>query len=135
MTTFTLTKRLEIMKTVADFADEFARRAANGGNPSVFVSKHHVETFLMALAREGFAFAKEAFDNIKDPDLRKIIETIFFATVAGAAGGAAIGMVVGGPPGAQVGAMVGAGLGFAAGCIALTITAREEDDGLQFSIA
>jgi hypothetical protein len=123
------------MASVADFANEFAKRAANGKNPSVYVSKSHVESFLLVLAREGFAFAKEALEQITDPDLRRIIETIFFSTVIGAGAGAVIGGVVAGPPGAQVGAAVGAGLGFAAGCIAITITAKQKGDGLQISMA
>jgi hypothetical protein len=123
------------MASVADFATEFARRAANGKTPSVYVSKSHVESFLLVLAREGFAFAKEALEQITDPDLRRIIETIFFSTVIGAGAGAVIGGVVAGPPGAQVGAAVGAGLGFAAGCIAITITAKQKGDGLQISMA
>lgn len=124
-----------MMASVADFATEFAKRAANGKNPSVYVSKSHVESFLLILAREGFAFAKEALEQITDPDLRRIIETIFFSTVIGAGAGAVIGGVVAGPPGAQVGAAVGAGLGFAAGCIAITITAKQNGDGLQISMA
>ena len=123
------------MTSVADFANEFARRAGQGGNPSVFVSAKHVETFLLVLAREGFAFAREALDNITDPSLRKIVETIFFATVTGTAVGATVGFAVGGPPGAQVGAAVGTGLGFVAGCIAVTITASQQGDGLRISIA
>ena len=123
------------MASVADFATEFAKRAANGKNPSVYVSKLHVESFLLVLAREGFSFAKEALEQITDPDLRRIIETIFFSTVIGAGAGAVIGGVVAGPPGAQVGAAVGAGLGFAAGCIAITITAKQKGDGLQISMA
>jgi len=123
------------MASVADFATEFAKRAANGINPSVYVSKSHVESFLLVLAREGFAFANEALEQITDPDLRRIIETIFFSTVIGAGAGAVIGGVVAGPPGAQVGAAVGAGLGFAAGCIAITITAKQKGDGLQISMA
>lgn len=123
------------MASVADFATEFAKRAANGKNPSVYVSKSHVKSFLLVLAREGFAFAREGLEQITDPDLRKIIETIFFSTVIGAGTGAVIGGVVAGPPGAKVGAAVGAGLGFAAGCIAITITAKQKGDGLQISMA
>jgi hypothetical protein len=123
------------MASVADFATEFAKRAASGKNPSAYVSRSHIESFLLVLAREGFAFAKEALEQITDPELRKIIETIFFSTVIGAGAGAVIGGVVAGPPGAQVGAAVGAGLGFAAGCIAITITAKQKGDGLQISMA
>jgi len=123
------------MASVADFATEFAKRAANGKNPSVYVSKSHVESFLLVLAREGFAFAKDALEQITDPDLRKIIETIFFSTVIGVGAGAVIGSMVAGPPGAQVGAVVGAGLGFATGCVAITITAKQKGDGLQISMA
>lgn len=123
------------MTSVADFANEFARRASEGGKPSVFVAAKHVESFLLVLAREGFAFAQEALDNISDPNLRKTVETIFFATIGGAGAGAVVGLALGGPPGAQVGAAVGAGLGFAAGCIAVTITASQQGDGLRISIA
>lgn len=133
--TSALMKRLENMASVADFASEFARRANNGSKPSTYVAKQHVESFLLILAREGFAFAREALDQISDPDIRKIVETIFFSTVVGAAGGAIVGGVVGGPPGAQVGAAIGAAAGFAAGCIAVTITAVQKGDGLQISIA
>jgi hypothetical protein len=122
------------MFSVADFATEFAKRAASGNKPSVYVSRSHVESFLLVLAREGFSFAKEALEQITDPELRKIIETIFFSTVIGAGAGAVIGVVVAGPPGAQVGAVVGAGLGFAASCIAITITARQKGEGLQISM-
>ena len=127
------------MPSVADFGDEFARRAAAGENPSVYVSKKHIEAFLLYLAREGFSFAKDALNQISDPEIRKIVETIFFSTVAGAGAGYFIGMAAGGPAGAQVGALVGTGLGFAAGCIAITITAKKPDDdegdGLVFSIS
>jgi hypothetical protein len=123
------------MASVADFATEFAKRAATGNKPSVFVSKTHVESFFLVLAREGFLFAKEALEQITDPELRRIIETIFFSTVIGAGAGAVIGGAVAGPPGAQVGALVGAGLGFAAGCIAITITVKQKGNGLQITLA
>lgn len=122
------------MARVADFASEFADKAKRGEKPSVYVSKRHAESFLRVLAREGFEFAKEALAQISDPELRRIIEAIFFSTVAGAAAGAAIGAAVAGPAGAQVGAAVGAGLGFVAGCVAVTITARQKDDGLVLQV-
>lgn len=123
------------MVSVADFASEFIRRAKSGANPSTYVAKQHLESFFLCLAREGINFAREALDQISDPDMRKIVETIFFSTVAGATGGAIIGGVVGGPPGAQVGAAIGAAAGFTAGCIAVTITAAQKGDGLQITIA
>jgi hypothetical protein len=123
------------METVADFAAEFLRRAQTGKKSSVYVSKAHAPTFLAALARDGVEFAKECLASISDPELRKIIETIFFSTVAGAAAGAGLGLLLAGPPGAQVGAVVGAGLGFAAGCVALTLRASQRGDGLVLSIA
>lgn len=52
------------MASVADFAAEFAKRAANGQKPSVYVSRNHVESFLLVLAREGFAFAREALSRL-----------------------------------------------------------------------
>jgi hypothetical protein len=130
-----LTKRLENMASVADFASEFARRANSGAKPSTYVAKQHVESFLLVLAREGFAFAREALDQITDPDIRKIVETIFFSTVGGAIVGGVVGGFVAGPPGAQVGTIIGGAAGFAAGCIAVTITAAQKGDGLQITIA
>jgi len=114
------------MDNVASFADEFARRAKNGEKPVVRVAKQYAQAFLGQLARDGIEFAKDCLKNISDPELRRIIEAIFFSTVAGAAAGAAIGGMVAGPPGAKVGAVVGAGAGFVAGCIAVVITARQE---------
>jgi len=123
------------MSSVADFADEFAKRVANGKKSSVYVSTAHLESFLLVLAREGFTFSRKALEQITDPEHKRIIETIFFSAVAGAGAGAVVGCAVAGPPGAQVGAVVGAGLGFAAGCVAVTITAAQKEGGLQISIA
>jgi hypothetical protein len=123
------------MASVADFASEFARRAANGKKTSIFVSKQHLESFLLVLAREGMMFAQECLGRISDPEMRKIVETIFFSTAAGAVSGACIGGILGGPPGAQVGALVGASFGFAAGCVAVTITASQRGNGLVLSAA
>ena len=122
------------MASVADFAGQFADKVKKGQKPSVYVSKAHAESFLIVLAREGFEFAKEALAQISDPDLRRIIEAIFFSTVAGAAAGAAIGAALAGPAGAQVGVVVGAGVGFVAGCVAVTLTARQKDSGLLLSV-
>lgn len=114
------------MPSVADAAADFAKRAEKGEKPKARVKKTHAENFLAELHRAGFQVARDALDHIRDPELRRIVETLFFATVAGAVGGAVIGGAVAGPPGAQVGAAVGAGLGFAAGCIAIVLTLREE---------
>jgi hypothetical protein len=123
------------MGTVADYADEFVRKARSGENPSVFVPKQHLESFLEMLKREGIEFAKSCLTQISDPEMRKIVETIFFFTVIGATVGAGIGVAVAGPPGAQVGAIIGGAAGFAAGCIAVTVVAKQRGDGLQISVA
>lgn len=115
------------MNTTADYADEFARRAKAGEKPTVRLKKKHAESFLGELSRLGFEFAKDCLSQIEDPELRRIIEAIFFSTAAGAVVGATIGGVVAGPPGVQVGLLVGAGLGFAAGCIAVVLRARQEE--------
>lgn len=112
---------------VASYADEFIARARNREKPTVRLQPKVAEAFLGQLAREGFEFAKECLDSIRDPELRRIIETIFFSTAAGAALGAVIGVAVAGPAGAQAGVVVGAGLGFVAACIAIVVTARQED--------
>ena len=76
------------MSSVADFADEFAKRVANGKKSSVYVSTAHLESFLLVLAREGFTFSRKALEQITDPEHKRIIETIFFSAVAGAGAGA-----------------------------------------------
>lgn len=113
------------MTTIADFADEFARQARNGEAPRVKVAEEHAEVFLGALAREGFTLARLCLAEITDPELRRIVETVFFSTVAGAAAGAAIGGAVAGPPGAKVGALIGTGAGLAVGCLAVALTVRQ----------
>jgi hypothetical protein len=115
------------MKNVASYADEFSRRAASGEKPVVRVGKEYAEAFLGQLSRNGIEFAKDCLKNISDPELRRIIEAIFFSTVAGALAGAAIGGMVAGPAGAKVGAALGAGGGLVAGCVAVIITARQEE--------
>lgn len=115
------------MDNVASYAAEVARRAKNGAKPVIRVKKEYAESFFGELKREGFEFVKECLERISDPDLRRIIEAIFYSTVAGAAAGALIGTAVGGAPGAKVGAAVGAGVGFVAACVAVAVTARQED--------
>lgn len=115
------------MTTVADHADEFARKIRAGEKPTVHLKKKHAESFLGELSRQGLGFAKDCLAQIEDPELRRIIEAIFFSTAAGVAVGAALGGAVAGVPGAQVGAVLGAGLGFAAGCVAVILTARQEN--------
>ena len=114
------------MTNVAGHANEFARRVRNGERPVARVGRDYAEAFLGQLFREGFGVARECLENISDPELRRIVETIFFAATAGALAGAAIGGAVGGPGGAKVGALVGAGLGTFAACVAIAITVHEE---------
>jgi hypothetical protein len=125
------------MATVADFAEEFARRARAGEKPAVRVKKAYAEAFFGELARQGFEFAKECLGQISDPELRRIIEAIFFSAAAGAVLGAAIGGTVAGAPGAKVGAVVGAGIGVVAGCVAVVLTAKQENgpDGAELVVA
>lgn len=123
------------MDNVADYAAEFARRAKAGAQPTITVEKQHVETFLGFLVREGFNFARSCLDSIADPELRQIIEALFFSTLAGTATGAAIGGALAGPAGAQVGAVVGAATGLAIGCVALTLKAQEKSGALKLSLA
>lgn len=115
------------MTNVASFADEFAERAKRGEKPVVRVEKQYAEAFLGELSRLGIGFAHDCLNGIRDAELRRVIETIFFSTVGGAVAGAAIGGAVAGPPGMKVGAGAGAALGFLAGCLAVVITARQED--------
>ncbi len=115
------------MPTVADVADDFVKRAQRGEKPKARVKRSHAESFLGELARLGIQVVRDCLDEISDPELRRIVEVIFFSTAAGAVGGAVIGGVVAGPPGAKVGAVVGAGLGFVAGCIAITVRLVQED--------
>ena len=86
------------MDNVANYAAEFARCAKNGEKPVIRVKKEYAESFFGELKREGFEFVKECLERISDPDLRRIIEAIFYSTVAGAAAGALIGTAVGGAP-------------------------------------
>lgn len=93
------------MTSVASFADEFVGRAKRGEKPVVRVAKPYVEAFLGELARLGIEFAKDCLNGIRDPELRRVVETIFFSTVSGAVAGAAIGGAVAGPPGMQIRAL------------------------------
>jgi len=122
------------MATVADHASEFISRARAGESPSVFVPHKHLLSFLEMLKREGIDFTKACLAEISDPEMRKIVETIFFSTAIGAVVGAGVGAAVAGPPGAQVGAIIGGAAGFAAGCIAVSIVAYQKGDGLQISV-
>lgn len=114
------------MTSVASHAQEFAKRARDGKRPVARVRIEYAEAFLGQLLREGVTFARECLDNISDPDLRRIVESILYATAAGAGLGAVIGGAVGGPGGAQVGALVGAGVGLVASCVAIVVTLRQE---------
>ena len=111
--------------STADFADEFARRAAAGDKPSAQVGLRHAELFLGQLARHGIALARECLEQIRDERLRRIVETIFFSTAGGAVLGAAIGGSIAGLPGAKVGAVVGTVAGAATAVFAIMITAKE----------
>jgi len=123
------------MNNVEDFAHEFHRRAAAGERPAVWVDKQHLTSFLGMLAREGVSFARYCLDQISDPEVRRIIETIFFATAGGAAIGGVVGAFVAGPAGAQVGALVGSGVGLVASAIALTITAEHRGNRVRIALA
>lgn len=122
---------------VADYANEFVRRAQAGEKPRARIQKQYAEAFLGEMVRLGVGVARACLDEITDPELRRIVETLFFSTVAGAAAGATIGAFVAGPPGAKVGALVGAGAGFAAGALALTITLQQDagPDGPELVVA
>ena len=120
--------------SVADYALEFAKRARNGSKPKISIPKTYAESFLLVLAREGFSFAQAALDQITDPELRRIIEAIFFSSVAGASVGATIGFAVGGPAGAQVGACIGGATGLVVGCIALTLFANQHGNDLVLQV-
>ena len=123
------------MVSVEEHALEFARRAKAGESPSVSVSKKHAESFLAVLATQGLRFARECLDQISDPSLKTVIETLFFSTLAGAGAGAVVGVLVAGKKGAKVGAAVGTGLGFAAGYTALSLKARQQGDKVLLTIA
>ena len=114
------------MATVEDFANEFIKRANAGETPRVRVHPEPAESFLVMLAREGFTLARAALDQISDPELRRIVETIFFATAAGTVTGAFIGWVIAGPSGAKTGALVGTGVGLAIGIVAVTLNVRQD---------
>jgi hypothetical protein len=114
------------MATVDDFGNEFVRRAREGGKPVARVKKKHAESFFNVLAREGIEFARSCLDEIKDPELRRIIEAIFFSAAAGAALGLTIGGMAAGPAGAKVGALVGASIGVAAAVVAIVVQAVQE---------
>lgn len=126
-------------KNVEDFANEFVRRARNGEKPTVRLKRNHAESFLIMLAREGIAFARECLAEIRDPQLREIIETLFFSAAAGAVIGATLGGLAGGPPGAKVGAAVGTAVGVVVGTLGLVIRAVQEgpdtDPELVVSVA
>lgn len=113
------------MKNVASHAEEFGGRARSGERPVAHVRSEYAKAFLGQLLREGFVFVAACLKEISDPELRRIVETILFASAAGAAMGTMIGGIVGGPNGAQVGALVGAGIGALAGYTALAITIRQ----------
>ncbi len=115
------------MASVADFAGDFSRRASTGRKPVAHVPVRHAELFLGELARQGMTFARECLDQIRDERLRRVIETLFFASAGGAVLGAAIGGAVGGPAGAKAGALVGTAVGVGAAVFAIVITARQEE--------
>jgi uncharacterized membrane protein len=114
--------------SVADLASAFVERAKRNEKPAVLVKNKHLESFAFVVMREGISLAKDCLEAISDPEVRRILEALFFGTAAGAAIGATVGIFVAGPPGAQVGAAVGAGVGFLSACVALTITAEMRGD-------
>lgn len=120
---------------VADFAYKFLRRAEDGKRPSIDVEKHFLEDFLGVLAREGVLFARHCVDQIRDPEVRSIIETVFFATAGGAVLGATVGLMVAGPVGAQVGAAVGTVVGVVSAVAALVITAESRGNRVRIALA
>jgi hypothetical protein len=121
-------------KTVAAIVNEFAAVARSGTKARVVLAKRHAQSFLEMLAREGFAFARDALKQISDPDLRRMVETIFFSGIAGASAGATIGFLVGGPAGAQVGAGIGLATGVVAAAISLTIHAHQQGEKLVLEV-
>ena len=114
--------------SVADLASAFVERAKRNEKPAVLVKKEHLESFAFVVMREGISLAKGCLEAISDPEVRRILEALFFSTAAGALVGAGVGAFVAGPAGAQVGAAVGAGVGFVSACVALAITAEMRGD-------
>jgi hypothetical protein len=114
------------MAKVADFVDDFERRARRGEHPRVRLRRPYVEPFLGELLRRGIGIAGDCLDEIPDPQLREIVKTILMSAAGGAILGAAIGTSVGGPKGAAIGAGVGAAIGAAAGVFACVVKLRQE---------
>lgn len=110
------------MTTVADFVREFMARAARGERPVARVKEKHAATLVAMLVREGVGIAQGCLEAIRDPEARRVVETILFAAAGGAALGATIATVVAGSAAAPVGAAIGAGIGAVAGIVAVVVT-------------
>lgn len=113
------------MPSIADMAKHFAEGVRLGKYKSVKIPADDFLPFISYLIIDGFPIAQKYLQNL-DPDIRKTIETLLYATAAGAIIGGSIGQMVAGPPGVAVGAAIGAGVGFVAGCIAITIEIHKE---------
>lgn len=122
------------MESVEDFADEFYRRARNGEQPKVRILPEYAEAFLGQLCRLGLSFSRSCLNEISDPQLRRVIEGLFFPTVAGALVGLAIGAAIEAVPVAKSVA-VGAACGFAVGFTSLVICALQDPDSGQLLIS
>lgn len=116
------------MSNVGNVADDFIARAHTGKRVSVSMKLSHAENFLELLARGGVVCAKACLDAISDPELKRIVETLFFSTTAGAVVGGVVGFALGGPAGAQTGALVGGAAGLAIGVAAVTIQIAQRGD-------
>jgi uncharacterized membrane protein len=122
------------MTTVYDCAMSFIQRAQRGEKPKAHLTKEYSGSFLAILAREGFSLSRHALDQISDPELRRIVETMIYSSVAGALAGATVGGMIAGQPGVVVGAAVGTVVGFTASCIALTLTIEQRGSELVVSV-
>jgi hypothetical protein len=113
------------MRTVADYAEAFARDAKLGKQPRVRIRNQHAAAFLGALIRLGVEIASDCLEQIRDAELREQIRTLLMAAGAGAAIGAAIGTSFG-PNGTAIGACVGAGIGTVAAVFAIRVRFSED---------
>ncbi len=109
------------MSTVANQVQTFIERSQRGP-ARVVVSRSIAPLFVEALLREGVRLAGECLDQIRDPELRGVLETVIFGTAAGAVAGLAIGTMLGGP---VTGAVAGAAVGLTGSLFAVAITFAE----------
>ncbi len=113
---------------VGDFADDFVRRAQAGQHPTIRVPSAYAAAFLMAI-EPSFRLAADCLERISDPELRRIIEAIFYSTAAGAVVGLTIGGICAGPAGAKVGAAVGGAAGMVIGCVGVMVLSARQERG------